>query len=82
MKVTDYKFLAGIHGIDLDKSVKKTTSKKKEDSPTKEDAEEESLFKGPEAYAKMTQEEKEAETQRMMDKLKGFFGVNKAPIGL
>lgn len=73
-----HSFQAALQGIDLKKSMKKS---KKSHSPAQEESEE-YLFKDPSAYEKMTQEEREAETQRIMGKLKNFFGNNDVPVGM
>ena len=76
-KNAEYKFLAAIHG--LDKAAKEDVK----GTPHREEAKKgEFLFKKPEEYAHMSQEEREAETEKIMKKVKGFFVASKAPIGM
>lgn len=78
------RFAAAIQGIDLDKEVEEQGEGKK--SPRREGSQKggnkEFLFKHPSEYENMTQEEREAETEKIMGKLKGFFGNKDVPMGM
>lgn len=60
------RFLAAIHGINLDKEMKKQTKKKKEDSGF--------MFGDPKEYEKMNKEERKKKTEEMMGKHKTMVG--------
>jgi len=58
------RFLAGIHGINLDKEIKKQTNKNKEESSF--------MFGDPKDYEKMSEKERKEKTQIMMGKHKAW----------
>ena len=58
------RFLAGIHGINLDKEMKKQTSKTKEEGSF--------MFGDPKEYEKMSDEERKKKTNQMMGKHKSW----------
>lgn len=60
------RFLAGIHGINLDKEMKKQESKEKTESSF--------MFGDPKEYEKMSKEEKDKKTKEMMGKHKNWSG--------
>jgi len=60
------RFLAAIHGINLDKEMKKQTKKQKEDSAF--------MFGDPKEYEKMNKEERKKKTEEMMGKHKIMVG--------
>jgi len=61
-QMQERRFLAGIHGINLDKEMKKQTNKTKEESSF--------MFGDPKEYEKMSDEEKKKKTNQMMGKHK------------
>jgi len=73
-KWDEYKFLAAIHGINLDdeknSSCNKGISSNKEESSL--------LFKSPEEYKEMTDEERDRLTQKMMSYFKTQAAVSPA----
>jgi hypothetical protein len=75
-KYSEMKFLAGIHGVDLDKKVSRHRRSKSDwqsyYEPTK--GRENLFFKHPDEYAAMSKEEKEALTRKMMGPLKQWAG--------
>lgn len=60
------RFLAAIHGINLDKEMNKQKKQKKEDSSF--------VFGDPKEYEKMTEEEKKNKTEEMMGMHKAWSG--------
>lgn len=65
-QMQERRFQAAIHGINLDKEMKKQTMKKKEGSSF--------MFGDPKEYEKMSEEEKEKKTEEMMGKHKSWAG--------
>jgi len=66
------RFLSALQGVDFDKAVKKGT-KRQSSKPLSDGFKKEvdkGMFKSPEFYKKLSPEEREKETQRMMGKLK------------
>ena len=60
------RFLAAIHGINLDKEIKKQTKKHKEDGSF--------MFGDPKEYEKMSKGERKKKTEEMMGKHKTMVG--------
>lgn len=74
------RFLAALQGIDLDKEIEKNNEgiKSVSDGPkTKVSSDNGFIFKDPKTYEGWTQEEKEAEDQRILGQLKAFVGQQK-----
>lgn len=64
------KFFAALNGVDLDKHMKKGAKVNKNKPKTPD----EGIFKSQEYYAKMSREQREEETQKMMRNLKQWAG--------
>lgn len=62
------RFDAAIHGIDLDKALAKTSAS----SPSTVSSNDGLIFKDPKEYEHLTQQEKEALTEKMMKKFKAW----------
>lgn len=62
----EWKFQAGLHGIDLDKEVSESESSKPKTKVRKEGKENRMLFRDPSEYENMPPEERERLTQEMM----------------
>lgn len=81
-KHNENRFLAGLQGIDLDKEMKKkghrTQSESLDDQQQKQDL---PLFKDPDEYDNMSQEERDKLTQQMMGKHKQWVQQGKNGIG-
>jgi len=60
------RFQAGIHGINLDKEMKKQTKKQKEEKSF--------MFGDPKDYEKMSEKERKKKTEQMMGKHKAWAG--------
>lgn len=65
-QMQERRFQAGIHGINLDKEMKKIDKKKKEESTF--------MFGDPKEYEKMSEEERKKKTEEMMGKHKTMVG--------
>ena len=65
-QMQERRFQAAIHGINLDKEMKKQTMKKKEDSSF--------MFGDPKEYEKMSKEERKKKTEEMLGKHKSWAG--------
>jgi len=65
-QMQERRFQAAIHGINLDKEMKKQKKKEKEDSSF--------VFGSPEEYKKMSEKEKKELTEKMMGKHKAWSG--------
>lgn len=81
-KYNEHRFLAGVHGIDLDKELgkkgQKTESETLDDQQKKQDL---PLFKDPDEYDNMSEEERERITQEMKSKHKSWVKQGKTGIG-
>jgi len=70
-KNTDYKFQAAVHGIDLDKELKKSNRETTEEKLEKQQKQQDlPIFGDPDAYDNYSEEEKERITKEMMGKHK------------
>jgi len=69
--------LAAIHGVEIKDSVPKQNNRSKARSPNEGDP----LIKPKAAYAHMTQEQKEAESKKIMSAFKAFFSGKGSGIG-
>ncbi len=67
-KYNDYKFFAGLSGIDLDKESKKQSQSSETALEKQQKQQDLPLFKDPNEYANCTQEELNEMTQKMMGK--------------
>ena len=65
-QMQERRFQAAIHGINLDKEMKKQTKKKKEDGSF--------MFGDPKEYEKMSKKERKKKTEEMMGKHKTWAG--------
>jgi ribosomal protein L12E/L44/L45/RPP1/RPP2 len=68
------RFLAALQGIDLDKEIEKNSegTNTVSDGPKTVSSDNGYIFKDPKTYEGWTQEEKEAEDQKILGKLKAF----------
>lgn len=72
------RFLSALHGVDFDKAVAKGAKRRATPSKPLSDGfrqeVDKGMFKSPEYYKKMSQEEREIETKKMMGRLKPWAG--------
>lgn len=81
-KYNDHRFHAAMQGIDLDKEMKKkghkTQSEDLDDQQKKQDL---PLFRDPDEYDNLSDEEKERQTQEMKKKHQSWAQQGKNPVG-
>jgi hypothetical protein len=65
-------FLAAIHGVDLNKSTKGGQSNQSSSQSVSSNNDDNFMFKDPKEYGSMSEDEKEAATKSIMDKIKSF----------
>lgn len=70
-KLKEWKFHAGVHGIDIDG--KNTTSSTSTSSTPVQSDPNVPLFGDPESYQSLSDEEREAQTQKMLSKHKSWY---------
>ena len=70
--VEKMKFQAGIHGIDLSAELDSSSSSKPTKNKKITSKKNEGIFQSQEHYGRMTEEEKEQETNKMLGFLKGW----------